>query len=380
MSFDQNMIIDATTGSLARFVNHSCSPNSRMIKWIVSGQPRMALFAGDNPIMTGEELTYDYNFDPFSSKNVQKCLCGSANCRGILGPKSKEAKIPKQPAKTVKATVKAGKRKLKDFLAGDSEGDEEAGSGAAKKRKLIKKAGRPSVGNRSPVISKKRSLSSSGLKAAKGAATAIKRSVSTMSLGTKAKLSAKSGGTPRRASTGGRTKATSANKGVRDVIRTSKAAIAIATAARSPASGSKGKGRTIVAAAGRSSTSLKAADGNKRTPKKKIGLTVGKGSSTKKVKVTATPASAVSSKKSKAAATPSSTVSAKKSKKNTPTSVTVKTTPSFTSPRRRVPSKKLLEAESVQPGSAKKSPTVKSPRKGLELSRAAKVRLVEDSD
>jgi histone-lysine N-methyltransferase ASH1L len=46
MSFDQNMIIDATTGSIARFVNHSCSPNCRMIKWIVSGQPRMALFAG----------------------------------------------------------------------------------------------------------------------------------------------------------------------------------------------------------------------------------------------------------------------------------------------------------------------------------------------
>ncbi len=88
MSFDQNMIIDATTGSIARFVNHSCSPNCRMIKWIVSGQPRMALFAGDYPIMSGDELTYDYNFDPFSAKNVQKCLCGSPNCRGVLGPKT----------------------------------------------------------------------------------------------------------------------------------------------------------------------------------------------------------------------------------------------------------------------------------------------------
>jgi len=46
-------------GSIARFVNHSCSPNCRMIKWIVGGQPRMALFAGDRPLMTGEELTYD---------------------------------------------------------------------------------------------------------------------------------------------------------------------------------------------------------------------------------------------------------------------------------------------------------------------------------
>ncbi len=64
MTFDQNMIIDATTwGSSARFVNHSCEPNCAMVKWIVSGKPRMALFAGDKGIMSGEELTYDYKFE-----------------------------------------------------------------------------------------------------------------------------------------------------------------------------------------------------------------------------------------------------------------------------------------------------------------------------
>jgi hypothetical protein len=63
MYFDQNMIIDATRGSIARFVNHSCEPNCRMEKWTVSGKPRMALFAGESGIMTGEELTYDYNFE-----------------------------------------------------------------------------------------------------------------------------------------------------------------------------------------------------------------------------------------------------------------------------------------------------------------------------
>src|SRR6266487_5673004 len=63
MLFDQNMIIDATRGSIARFVNHSCEPNCRMEKWTVAGKPRMALFAGDHGIMTGEELTYDYNFE-----------------------------------------------------------------------------------------------------------------------------------------------------------------------------------------------------------------------------------------------------------------------------------------------------------------------------
>ena len=63
MYFDQNMIIDATRGSIARFVNHSCEPNCRMEKWTVAGKPRMALFAGDRGIMTGDELTYDYNFE-----------------------------------------------------------------------------------------------------------------------------------------------------------------------------------------------------------------------------------------------------------------------------------------------------------------------------
>ncbi|KAL4805499.1 hypothetical protein BDV18DRAFT_20303 [Aspergillus unguis] len=90
MYFDQNMIIDATRGSIARFVNHGCEPNCRMEKWTVAGKPRMALFAGDRGVMTGEELTYDYNFDPYSQKNVQQCRCGSSQCRGILGPRKRE--------------------------------------------------------------------------------------------------------------------------------------------------------------------------------------------------------------------------------------------------------------------------------------------------
>ncbi|WYZ45525.1 hypothetical protein EsH8_VIII_000841 [Colletotrichum jinshuiense] len=170
MSFDQNMIIDATTGSIARFVNHSCAPNCRMIKWIVSGQPRMALFAGDRPIMTGEELTYDYNFSPFSDENVQSCLCGAPNCRGILGPKPQEVKQPKPPKSTLKAVVKsavkASKRKIGTLV-----GDEEDG-GSAKKRKI------------KAVKGVRRSLSTTSLltkAAVKGAAT-VKRRVSAMAL------------------------------------------------------------------------------------------------------------------------------------------------------------------------------------------------------
>ncbi|KAJ9616797.1 hypothetical protein H2200_000516 [Cladophialophora chaetospira] len=119
MLFDQNMIIDATRGSIARFVNHSCEPNCRMEKWTVNGKPRMALFAGDRGIMTGEELTYDYNFDPYSQKNVQECRCGSEKCRGVLGPRPKEDRKQKSPdAETIKKGGKlAGvKRKVAEAI------------------------------------------------------------------------------------------------------------------------------------------------------------------------------------------------------------------------------------------------------------------------
>lgn len=138
MLFDQNMIIDATRGSIARFVNHSCEPNCEMVKWIVGGKPHMALFAGKNPIMTGEELTYDYKFDPFSSQNIQECRCGSKSCRGVLGPKPKEVKqgksLTKGVSKAVKGAVKAGKRKLKELLNGET--DEAEATTDIKKRKI----------------------------------------------------------------------------------------------------------------------------------------------------------------------------------------------------------------------------------------------------
>lgn len=63
------------------------------------------------------ELTYDYKFNPFSSKNVQTCLCGEPNCRGVLGPKPKsEVKGGNGPGAAVQAGAKAGKRKLNEAL------------------------------------------------------------------------------------------------------------------------------------------------------------------------------------------------------------------------------------------------------------------------
>ncbi|KXL50524.1 MAG: hypothetical protein FE78DRAFT_137712, partial [Acidomyces sp. 'richmondensis'] len=83
MELERGLIIDGTKGSMARFINHSCEPNCevRMVK--VNGTPRMGVFAGDDGISTGVELTYDYNFDNFGNTR-QICYCGAPTCRGFL--------------------------------------------------------------------------------------------------------------------------------------------------------------------------------------------------------------------------------------------------------------------------------------------------------
>ncbi|KAK7614394.1 hypothetical protein BKA81DRAFT_402533 [Phyllosticta paracitricarpa] len=82
MNFYDKLIIDGYRGNIARFVNHSCNPNCRMEKWTVNGEVRMALFA-DRYIMTGEELTWHYNFESYGQE--QPCYCGSVNCAGVIG-------------------------------------------------------------------------------------------------------------------------------------------------------------------------------------------------------------------------------------------------------------------------------------------------------
>jgi len=131
----------------------------------------MALFAGDRPIMTGEELTYDYNFDPFSAKNVQECRCGSTNCRGVLGPRPRDQKAPKAQTivENVKKAVSAGKRKLKELLGGEEDENDKA---KPKKRKIAK-----------PIS---RSTSAKALDAAKAVGRKVSKKISkTVNVGTK---------------------------------------------------------------------------------------------------------------------------------------------------------------------------------------------------
>jgi histone-lysine N-methyltransferase ASH1L len=74
--------------------------------------------------MTGEELTYDYNFDNFGSSQ-QKCHCGAPSCRGFLSKRlnaaeqklrdkeeaERQHKAAVEAARNAEAAVKAKKEK-----------------------------------------------------------------------------------------------------------------------------------------------------------------------------------------------------------------------------------------------------------------------------
>ncbi|KAI4304170.1 hypothetical protein MLD38_039720 [Melastoma candidum] len=80
---NRDMVIDATyKGNKSRYINHSCSPNTEMQKWIIDGETRIGIFA-THDIKKGEHLTYDYQFVQFGAD--QECHCGAICCRKKLG-------------------------------------------------------------------------------------------------------------------------------------------------------------------------------------------------------------------------------------------------------------------------------------------------------
>ena len=100
---DDDTIVDATKkGGIARFINHSCSPNctAKIIK--VDGSKRIVIYAlreiaksksiirnklctNSLTIYPDEELTYDYKFERELDNNDRiPCLCGSEVCKGFL--------------------------------------------------------------------------------------------------------------------------------------------------------------------------------------------------------------------------------------------------------------------------------------------------------
>uniref|UniRef100_A0A2P2LLC8 Histone-lysine N-methyltransferase ASHH3 isoform X2 n=1 Tax=Rhizophora mucronata TaxID=61149 RepID=A0A2P2LLC8_RHIMU len=93
---NRDMVIDATyKGNMSRYINHSCSPNTEMQKWIIDGETRIGIFA-TRDIKTGEHLTYDYQFVQFGAD--QDCHCGAVSCRQKLGVRPSKPKISSEAA------------------------------------------------------------------------------------------------------------------------------------------------------------------------------------------------------------------------------------------------------------------------------------------
>ncbi|MES1902232.1 MAG: Histone-lysine N-methyltransferase setd1b [Paramarteilia canceri] len=79
---DDNIIVDATcVGNNARFINHSCNPNSYAKVVTLNGTKHLGIFSR-REIAVGEEITYDYKFPIEDNKII--CKCGAKNCRNYL--------------------------------------------------------------------------------------------------------------------------------------------------------------------------------------------------------------------------------------------------------------------------------------------------------
>jgi SET domain-containing protein len=64
-----------------RWINHSCDPNAEVQAGLDEQGQAWARIVATRPIPAGEEITYDYAFDPEVS---EPCFCGSRLCRGHI--------------------------------------------------------------------------------------------------------------------------------------------------------------------------------------------------------------------------------------------------------------------------------------------------------
>ncbi|KAE8959516.1 hypothetical protein PR001_g30691 [Phytophthora rubi] len=84
LAVDTNEVIDARyVGGLARFANHSCSPNCTIERWEVAGETCCGIFA-KRTICAGEEITFNYGNAFVQPQKQKHCLCNSTNCTGFM--------------------------------------------------------------------------------------------------------------------------------------------------------------------------------------------------------------------------------------------------------------------------------------------------------
>jgi hypothetical protein len=77
--------------SVARFINHSCSPNCQLIegRWGLTYRGVYVTALGDIP--QGKELTIDYGPEWFTGDD--HCLCGESNCKNPRGKSDVDTRV-----------------------------------------------------------------------------------------------------------------------------------------------------------------------------------------------------------------------------------------------------------------------------------------------
>jgi len=116
MALSGGYYIDARVyANQSRFINHSCSPNCKVMSVNVKGRIRNGIYS-IRDIKAGEFLSYDYHFDTKQGDRFV-CRCGASNCRGTMkGGKREESASKKATTwKEIRAQYEADKAFLKEM-------------------------------------------------------------------------------------------------------------------------------------------------------------------------------------------------------------------------------------------------------------------------
>ena len=109
----------------ARFINHSCDPNCRLVPLNVAGHMRVAIVT-IRDVRPGEFLCYDYQFDTRQGDRFT-CRCGSSNCRGTMkggvGAGDDAAEAGKKTKKQLLAEAKQRVSRERKFLRSVAESE-----------------------------------------------------------------------------------------------------------------------------------------------------------------------------------------------------------------------------------------------------------------
>ena len=146
-TLNDEYVIDANyEGGVARWINHSCSPNCEAVLEEADGDDRTkdrVFIEAIRDIRPGQELSYNYGITLEEKhtpelKKIWECRCGSRNCTGtMLQPKTPAKKKPAKAAKSKKSVNKksaAPKKAAGGKKTGVKKGARKTGAKKAAKR------------------------------------------------------------------------------------------------------------------------------------------------------------------------------------------------------------------------------------------------------